>query len=80
MVSNSSEPIQKCDSKTTRHYPKWITRYIKDKRVTHESYIYSFVLIITDLSVEHLLINLFVVVDCIVSCFIKKRLFCSLFC
>ena len=41
-------------SKTTRHYPEWITRYIKDKDVTHQLYIYSFVLIITDISVEHL--------------------------
>ena len=36
-------------------------------------YIYAFVLIITDLSVEHL--NLFVVVECIVNYFIKKNYF-----
>ena len=101
MVSNSSQPVQKCDSTScrvfvrradvkkiphihtathgqsvsdnqkTRHYLELITCYIKDKHVTHQLNIYSFVLIITDLSVGHL--NLFVVVECIVNCFIKKN-------
>ena len=40
-------------------------------RIITSLIIYSFVRIITDLSVGHL--NLFVVVECIVNCFIKKN-------
>ena len=65
-ATHGQGPSRKTDarkdwSKTTRHYPEWITCYIKDKHVTHQLNIYSFVLIITDLFVGHL--NLFVVVD-----------------
>ena len=63
--------------KTTIHYPEWITSYIKNKHVTHQLYIYAFVLIITDLSVEHL--NLFVVVECILDCSIRGIFFVTFF-